>query len=127
MKWLFFLCLVVTLVGCSSKEEPKMTPWGTVMGEEPSENDTTSTFTLNDIIDNGEMWQEILEILLDKVSKGVEIRLIYDGMGSQFFLPFSEFLVSSIQNAEKPLPVVTGCPLLSVIIEAIPENSEKAS
>ncbi|MBQ6633725.1 MAG: cardiolipin synthase [Ruminococcus sp.] len=40
------------------------------------------------IIDNGEMWQEILEILLDKVSKGVEIRLIYDGMGSQFFLPF---------------------------------------
>ena len=40
------------------------------------------------IIDDGEMWQEIVEILLEKVSQGVEIRLLYDGMGSQFTLPF---------------------------------------
>ena len=32
-----------------------MTPWGTVMGEEHADEDTTTTFTLDDIIANGEM------------------------------------------------------------------------
>ena len=40
------------------------------------------------IIDDGIMWQTIVDILLQKVSEGVEVRLIYDGMGSQFTLPF---------------------------------------
>lgn len=40
------------------------------------------------IIDDGKMWQAIVDILLEKVSQGVEVRLIYDGMGSQFTLPF---------------------------------------
>ena len=40
------------------------------------------------IIDDGLMWQTIVDILLQKVSEGVEVRLIYDGMGSQFTLPF---------------------------------------
>ena len=40
------------------------------------------------IIDDGKMWQEVVEILLEKVEQGVEVRLIYDGMGSQFTLPF---------------------------------------
>jgi len=40
------------------------------------------------IIDDGKMWQAVVDILLEKVSQGVEVRLIYDGMGSQFTLPF---------------------------------------
>ena len=40
------------------------------------------------IIDDGKMWQAIVDILLEKVEQGVEVRLIYDGMGSQFTLPF---------------------------------------
>ncbi len=55
MKWLFACCLAALLAACSTKEEPKMTPWGTVMGEEHADEDTTTTFTLDDIIANGEM------------------------------------------------------------------------
>ncbi len=34
------------------------------------------------IIDEGEMWQEILEVLKAKAAAGVTVRLIYDGFGS---------------------------------------------
>lgn len=40
------------------------------------------------IIDDGQMWKAVVDILLEKVAQGVEVRLIYDGMGSQFTLPF---------------------------------------
>lgn len=68
------------------------------------------------IIDQGKMWGEILDILLEKVKQGVDVRLIYDGMGSELILPhkyekklseagiqcrvFNPFtpLLSSIQN-----------------------------
>jgi cardiolipin synthase len=39
------------------------------------------------IIDRGTMWGEVLEILLEKAKRGVDVRLIYDGMGSQTILP----------------------------------------
>jgi len=39
------------------------------------------------IIDEGKMWGEILDILVEKVKQGVDVRLIYDGMGSQIILP----------------------------------------
>lgn len=39
------------------------------------------------IIDQGKMWQSILDILIKKAGEGVEVRLLYDGMGSQFILP----------------------------------------
>ncbi len=39
------------------------------------------------IVDDGEMWGEILDILVEKASAGVEVRLIVDGMGSQFTMP----------------------------------------
>ena len=32
------------------------------------------------IIDEGEMWGEILAILKQKVQEGVEVRVLYDGM-----------------------------------------------
>jgi cardiolipin synthase len=41
------------------------------------------------IIDRGKMWGEVLEILLDKAKQGVDVRLIYDGMGSQTILPLN--------------------------------------
>lgn len=40
------------------------------------------------IIDRGSMWDEIFEILKQKAAEGVDVRLIYDGMGSQNILPF---------------------------------------
>lgn len=39
------------------------------------------------IIDQGDMWNEILEILLMKVKQGVDVRIMYDGMGSKMILP----------------------------------------
>ena len=41
------------------------------------------------IIDRGEMWGSILEILKKKVSEGVEIRLMYDGLCSIAMLPYN--------------------------------------
>ena len=80
-KYLFPLCIVLLLllVGCSSKEEKKLTPWGTVMGEEETE-DTTAAFTLDDIISNGEM------IML--TMSGPETYYDYHGhgMGLQYML-----------------------------------------
>ena len=40
------------------------------------------------IIDQGEMWSEIEAILLRKADEGVDVRLMYDGMGSQSLLPY---------------------------------------
>ena len=68
------------------------------------------------IIGQGEMWSEIEKILIDKAAQGVDVRLMYDGMGSLDLLPlrydrtlrkagikchvFNPFrpLLSSIQN-----------------------------
>ncbi len=68
------------------------------------------------IIGQGEMWSEIEKILIDKAARGVDVRLMYDGMGSLDLLPmrydrtlrekgikchvFNPFrpLLSSIQN-----------------------------
>lgn len=39
------------------------------------------------IVEEGKMWNEILEILKDKVKEGVEVRFMYDGMCSIVLLP----------------------------------------
>lgn len=39
------------------------------------------------IIDEGVMWDSVLEILKRKVAQGIEVRLLYDGMGSISTLP----------------------------------------
>ena len=38
------------------------------------------------IINKGVMWNTILQILLDKASEGVDVRLIYDDAGSITYL-----------------------------------------
>ncbi len=39
------------------------------------------------IVEEGYMWNSILEVLLDKVKQGVEVRFMYDGMCSLYLLP----------------------------------------
>ena len=39
------------------------------------------------IINGGFMWDAILEILKEKAAQGVEVRLMYDDLGSLFYLP----------------------------------------
>ena len=41
------------------------------------------------IIDRGIMWQSILDILVEKASEGVEVRVMYDGMCSLVKLPYN--------------------------------------
>lgn len=40
------------------------------------------------IIDEGVMWDSILEILVEKVQQGVDVRVLYDDVGSLFKLPY---------------------------------------
>lgn len=40
------------------------------------------------IVQEGEMWGRMLEVLLEKAKAGVEIRMLYDDMGSVALLPF---------------------------------------
>ncbi len=40
------------------------------------------------IIEEGQVWNQILDILKEKVRKGVEVRVMYDGMCSLSLLPF---------------------------------------
>lgn len=40
------------------------------------------------IIEEGVMWNSILEILAEKAAQGVDVRVIYDGIGCQLKLPF---------------------------------------
>ena len=49
------------------------------------------------IVDDGEMWGEILDILIEKAFAGVEVRLIVDGMGSQFTMPAKD--IKAIEKA----------------------------
>ena len=53
------------------------------------------------IIDHGKMWNTILDILERKAEQGVEVRLLYDGMGSQFLLPnhYDKYLETKVINA----------------------------
>lgn len=39
------------------------------------------------IISQGKIWGDVLEILKEKAASGVDVRVLYDGMGSQFILP----------------------------------------
>ena len=39
------------------------------------------------IIEPGKMWDEILEVLKEKAAAGVDVRVVFDGVGSMFTLP----------------------------------------
>ena len=41
------------------------------------------------IVERGEMWDTILEILVRKASQGVDVRFMYDGMCSLTLVPYN--------------------------------------
>ncbi len=43
------------------------------------------------IINNGVMWDEILTLLKEKAAQGIDVRLMYDGFGTQFMMPHEYF------------------------------------
>ncbi|MBD5143143.1 MAG: cardiolipin synthase [Ruminococcus sp.] len=43
------------------------------------------------IIDKGSMWEELLEILKQKASQGIDVRIMYDGFGTEFIMPMRYF------------------------------------
>ncbi len=43
------------------------------------------------IISDGEMWQEILELLKERAQNGVDVRIFYDGFGTQLLMPHNYF------------------------------------
>lgn len=49
------------------------------------------------IIEEGEMWDSVLRILLEKAKAGVDVRVLYDGLGSGCVLPgrYDEFLTDN--------------------------------
>lgn len=54
------------------------------------------------IISHGKMWNEILQILLEKAEQGVQIRIIYDDFGCMTSLPpkYDEYLESLHDNVK---------------------------
>ena len=42
------------------------------------------------IVDNGIMWDSILEILIEKVKQGVDVRMMYDDAGCVYTLPANQ-------------------------------------
>ena len=63
------------------------------------------------IIERGEMWDSILELLESKSREGVEVRIMYDGMGSFTVLPYN--YIKTLQ--EKGLKAKVFSPIKPVI------------
>ncbi len=43
------------------------------------------------IVEEGEMWNSILEVLKEKAAAGVDVRMLYDDLGSAFVLPYKYY------------------------------------
>ncbi len=43
------------------------------------------------IINQGKMWRELRELLIQKAQQGIDVRLLYDGFGTQFMMPMKYF------------------------------------
>ncbi|MBQ9767429.1 MAG: cardiolipin synthase [Lachnospiraceae bacterium] len=43
------------------------------------------------IVEEGEMWNAILEVLKEKAAAGLDVRMIYDDLGSVFVLPYQYY------------------------------------
>lgn len=43
------------------------------------------------IINSGSMWTQLLELLKEKAAQGIDVRLMYDGFGTQFMMPHEYF------------------------------------
>lgn len=67
------------------------------------------------IIERGYMWNSILEVLEEKAKQGVEVRVMYDDLGSFFLLPGSYYKTLEAKGI-KCAPFNRISPLLNIII-----------
>ena len=67
------------------------------------------------IIDKGEMWNSILEILEEKAKNGVDVRVMYDDLGSFFLLPVNYYKMLE-EKGIKCVPFNRINPILNIII-----------
>lgn len=67
------------------------------------------------IIQKGKMWDAMLEILTRKAAQGVDVRLIFDDMGSLFLLP-QDFPREMERRGIRCLPFNPFVPVLSLIM-----------
>lgn len=67
------------------------------------------------IIEEGTMWNQILDILTEKAAQGVEVRVLYDGFGCILTLPsdYTKQLAARGIHASRLLPVV---PILTAML-----------
>ena len=67
------------------------------------------------IIDKGYMWNSILEILEEKARQGVDVRVMYDDLGSFFLLPVN-YARTLEEKGIKCMPFNKINPILNIII-----------
>ncbi len=69
------------------------------------------------IVKEGSLWDEIHEILLEKISQGVEVRMLVDGYSARWFLPedFSENLRQEGIKIYTASPINGGSDIMSVM------------
>ncbi|MFI3169108.1 MAG: cardiolipin synthase [Faecalibacterium sp.] len=67
------------------------------------------------IIAEGQMWQQIFDVLKDKASQGVDVRVIYDDFGSASKLP-RKFVVQLETNGIHCLPFNPLVPIISLVM-----------
>ncbi len=67
------------------------------------------------IIEHGQMWDSILEILEEKAKQGVEVRVMYDDLGSFFVLPGS-YAASLEEKGIKCIPFNRISLFLNIVI-----------
>ena len=67
------------------------------------------------IIDKGYMWNSILEILEEKAKQGLDVRVMYDDLGSFFLLPVNYYKILE-RKGIKCVPFNRINPLLNIII-----------
>ncbi len=69
------------------------------------------------IVEEGEMWGRMLEVLLRKAKEGVEIRMMYDDMGSVALLPFGyDRKLEEMDGHIKCIPFNPVVPFLAMVM-----------
>ena len=67
------------------------------------------------IIEKGQMWDSMLEIMEQKAKEGVEVRVLYDDLGSFFLLP-SDYSKQLEEKGIKCMPFNRISPILNIIV-----------
>lgn len=81
------------------------------------------------IVEKGEMWDSILEILKEKAAAGVEVRFMYDGMCSLTLMPYGypKQLKNTESTARCFLRCVRSFPPIRIIVTTVRSQSLMAT